>query len=242
MLRGIKLLARNPAIVLIPLAGIVVFYLILIAGVLTLIPAEQLINFAGDVEKLKEFVTANPSRAIAVFLLFGITAFIALEFSNAALVASSLDIATYGRFKLSDSWSYGLLYTPRLVVLDLLSAIAIVAFAMPFALLYYITESKIAHFAALLSALLSTPLLTMPKYVLIAENCGIFEAITEGFGFAIQNYPRVVAAIVVAAVIALPSAIGLAFIAAPVANSLLSIWLSVLYVEKKGVGVRINAV
>ncbi len=230
MLRGIKLLARNPAIMLIPLAGIVVFYLILVAGVLTIIPAEQLINL-GDIEKLKEFVTANPSRSVAVFILFGIVAFVALEFFNAALIGSSLDVATNGRFRLSDSWSYGLLYTPRLVALDLLCSLALLAFAMPFTLLYYITESKIAYFAALLSALLSTPLLTMPRYVLIAENCGIFEAISEGFEFAIQNYPRIMVAIILAAVIALPSAIGLAFIAAPVANSLLSIWLNVLYVK-----------
>jgi len=231
MLPALRLLAKNLSIVILPLTGMIAFYLLIFAALLTLIPANELINFAGNTERIKEFVMANPVKTLAVFLLFGIIGFVLLEFFNAALIGSSIELAMHGSYSLSSAFDYGFLYTPRLVALDLFCSLALVGFVMPLLIVYFISNSKIAYFLALISAFLATPLVTMPRFVLVARDCGVFDAISEGFGFAIRNYARIMATIAVATAISLLSVFGLAILAVPIANSLMSVWLSLIYVE-----------
>ncbi|AEA47405.1 hypothetical protein [Archaeoglobus veneficus] len=238
--RGLRLLARNPVILLFPLASIIVFYLFMVAAVFTAIPAEELKKVAesGDVErmseKIRDLMTADLTKTLLVFLLFGTVAFVAVEFFNAALIGSARELAVRGSFTIPSAIDYGLLHTMRLIAVDTLCSLALLAVAMPFSALSYVTQNENVYTVLLLVLVLSMPFVVMPRYVLIADNCGVFEAIARGFSFAIRNYFKVFAAMFMSAIVALLSIIPfLAPLFEPLAVSLLSVWLMLLYLGKQ---------
>lgn len=238
---GFKLFLRNPMIAGLVLLGIVTLYIFFAAAVLSIIPPEKILDIAqNQPEKIAEefinLIMEDIQRAILVFILFGSMMFVIIEFITAGVIGASMEINTEGTFKLSTFMDYGFLYTPRMIALEVLTSMVLISVIMPFSAIQFIVErSHALEFLNSLAVFTASVLTIPPRFVLIAENCSVFDALAVGMKFAVRNIFEVSAILIIATILVFPLMIvpGLGVILASIGFSLSAIWYMRLYLTRK---------
>ncbi len=238
---GFKLFLRNPMMIGIIFLGIVVIYMFFIAAILSIIPPDKILDVAqGQPEEIAEefsnLLMEDIQRTIFVFILFGSMIFVIVEFIIAGIIGVSMEINTEGTFKFSTFMDCGFLYTPRIIALEVLISMVLISIIMPFSTIQLITEkSYVVEFLYSL-AIFTVSVLTIPsRFVLIAENCSVFDALVQGIKFAARNLLDVSAILVITTFFVLPIMVvpGLGIILASIGFSLSAIWYMRLYLIQK---------
>ena len=240
ILPGFKLLLRNPAIAGFVFTCIVVLYLFFVAAVLSIIPPEQIISIAQNstqpeemVEEFVNLLTKDVERTILVFVLFGSVMFVTVEFVTAGVIGASMEINLRETFNLSTFVDYGFLYTLRMIALEVLILMVLISIIMPFSAIQFVTGVNVEIFSGM--ATLAVIVLTTPsRFVLVAEDCGVFDALIAGMRFAVRNLLDVLAIHVIVTSLMLPAVVlpgGV--IVASIALSLSAIWYMRLYLNRR---------
>jgi len=240
IVEGIKLTVRNVAMIVFPIAALIVLYLFLVGAVLTAMPPGEMqkiakmsseYNMSKYVKSVEKNVLSalkkNAEKTILIFLLFGIFALIIGEFFNASLIAAARDVVLTGSFSFRKAIDDGIVYTLPVLIVDILCGFGAFAFMMPLYVAYYITGNPIIGEIAPLLFMFVAPMLIMPKYVVVVRNESAINSIAEGFKIALSSYPSAFSSVVFCALITLISSIlpfisilGFAF-----SSSLLSIYM-----------------
>ena len=233
LVSGIKLFVRNLKIVIPPIILSFMIYLFLAVGLASIIPPEKLTELSqlaekGDEEMVREMydiVMLNPVKFFMAFIIFGSIAFVIMIFIVAGMVGASLKIAKTGSFSFSDFFHFGYIYTPRMLALELLISIAILAASLPFLFLTGVLNTVIP---VLISgaAIIFVAAITFPsRFILIAFDTGVFDALAASIRFSFKKPSSLLLFMVTVAMVGVSSLIPLL---QPFAFALTSIWYAIL--------------
>jgi hypothetical protein len=251
ILPGFKLFLRNPVIGGIVFLGIVIVYIFFAAAILSVIPPEKILSVAQNttqqekmVEEFTNLLMEDIQRTIFVFVLFGSVIFVIIEFITAGVIGASMDINTEGSFKLSTFMDYGFLYTLRIIALEVLISMVLISVIMPISAIQFMAGGSYAVEFLQSLAVFTACVLTVPsRFVLVAENCGVFDALIMGMRFAVKNMLNVSAILIITTFLMFPAVILPVFgtVIASIAFSLSAIWYMRLYLIQKSSQLAISS-
>ncbi len=233
LLSGIKLFVRNLKIVIPPIILSFMIYLFLAVGLVSIIPQEKLTELAelsekSDEELIKEMydiVMLDPFKFFVAFIIFGSIAFVIMVFIVAGMVGASLKIARFGTFSFNEFFYLGYLYTPRMLALELLISVAILAASLPFLFLTGVMNSVVPVLISA-AAIIVVAAVTFPsRFILIALDTGVFDALAASIRFSIKKPSSLLLFMLIVAMIGFSSLIPLL---QPFAFALTSIWYAIL--------------
>ncbi len=236
---GLKLTVRNIGLIVFPIAAMLVLYLSMSAAVFTALPASEVqklvssnLTYQQMGEKIVGILEKNMEKTLISFLLFGIIALIAGEFLSASMIAAARDAVMTGSFSFKKAVEDGFVYTPPVLLTDLLCSLGAIAFLMPLYVVYYVTGVKTIVSVAPLLFMFVAPLLTLPKYVVVIKGESVINSLVDGFRIAIANYPQAFTAVIFCSLIVLAATF--VPLAVPLASafsaSLLSVYMSAIVV------------
>ncbi len=218
ILDSLKLTVKNIGLMAFPLASLFLLYLIMVFAVFTAMPAgeiqkitnvsrENMSNATKYVENVEKEVMSslkkNIGKTIAVFLLFGLFGLFVYEYFSASLIVASKYVVLSGSFSFRRALEEGMVYTIPVLIVDFICSLGVIAFFMPFYLVYYITGFSGIVRVAPLAYLFVAPLLVMPKYIVVVGNESTLNSIPAGFRVAIRNYPAAFSAFALCTLIVL---------------------------------------
>jgi hypothetical protein len=200
---GVILFVKNLHILVPVLAIMLLSYFFIVFAVLAVIPAEKIgeitekygsnPNSEAGEEIFKEisgYLSQNLAKTLSIFFLFGLAVFILQEFSIAGIAACSLELSRGNSISISKFLEKAFIYTLRIVQIDLIAVLLVIALFSPFILLFYLNLRiiEVAISFVLAFILLVT---TFAKFYAI-EDVGIFDSLAKGTGFLFRNIFAVV--------------------------------------------------
>jgi len=240
ILDGLRVFFKNPQITVLIFVGIVLLYLFLIAAVTLVVPPEKLAEISVKkpeefVEELRILLMENLQKTLITAFVFGVIAFVIAEFIVAGIIGISFDANKGGNATIPDFLRYGYIYTPRMVILEILMIIAIVAVILPIALIFYISKSSAVELLQSIVIFIISILLFPARFILIYEEKGVFESLTDGIRFSFDNFLWVAFILILSSLLLIPALIfpPLIVIFIPTLISLSTIWFSRYYLGKQ---------
>jgi hypothetical protein len=247
---GFKLFLRNPLIVVIVFLCMLILYLLFVAAILSIIPPEKLIELAYAYDEQPENVAkellnilsefSEDPQALFIFIVLGVAFLILFEFIIAGVIGIAMDINTHGSFKFPSFLNYGFLFTPRMLFLEFLIFGVMISVLLPFSTLYFFFESYLFQIAQSMVSFFVGILILPSRFVLVAENCGVFDALVLGMRFALRNLLAILTILIILMTLVAPAMVIQAFsiILVPIAFSLFAIWYMRLYLAKSAKQVK----
>jgi hypothetical protein len=233
LLSGIKLFVRNLKIVIPPIILSFMIYLFLAVGLASVIPQEKLVELEelaekGEEQIIKEMyniVMLNPVKFFIAFIIFGSIAFVSMIFIVAGMVGASLKIARFGTFTFNEFFYFGYIYTPRMLALELLISVAILAASLPFLFLTGVMSSVVPVLISA-AAIIVVAAITFPsRFILIALDTGVFDALAASIRFSFKKPSSLLVFLLTVVMVGLSSFVPLL---QPFAFALTSIWYAIL--------------
>jgi len=233
LLSGIKLFVRNLKIVIPPIILSFMIYLFLAIGLASIIPQEKLVELEELAEKSEEqiiremydIVMLNPVKFFIAFIIFGSIAFVIMIYIVAGMVGASLKIAKFGTFTFNEFFYFGYIYTPRMLALELLISVAILAASLPFLILTGVMGSVVPVLISA-AAIIVVAAITFPsRFILVFLDTGVFNALAASIRFSIKKPSSLLLFMLTVIMIGFSSLIPLL---QPFAFALTSIWYAIL--------------
>jgi len=237
-INGTKIFLRYPMITGFIILGIITAYTVFIAAIATVIPPE-VIKEVGEgepdemIDKVKPVLFEDIRKTILAVMLFGIIMLVVLEF----VIAGTIGLANLANtnnlngpiFRLF--MNFGYVFTPRMIVLELLMSVGIFAIAAPFALAYYVLQSSILEFISNVVMFILSVLLFPTRFSLVFHNSGVLDALKDGIKFGFHNFFKAATIILAASLLFTPILVLpiLIVLLGPISFSLSIIWFSRLY-------------
>jgi len=236
ILDGFSIFLKNPQITILIFVGMVLIYLFLLGAITLIIPPEKLVDMAGKepeefVEEIITLLSESIEKTLIAIFVFGTIAFVVTEFIAAGIISLAIDANSGKNTGLSSFIRYGYIYTPRMVMLEILTSVALIAVIFPFTLLLYVTRSSAMELIQSIAIFVMSILLFPARFILIYEDSGVFESLAEGIRFGFQNFLWTASILILSSILIVPSLFfpPTVIIAVPVLISLSTIWFSRFY-------------
>jgi hypothetical protein len=197
---GILLFLRNFQIVIPVYLLIFTGYMLVIAAILMIVPAEKIEEFGNYsiseqeniqreiAEELASYFIADIVRTASILLLFGLLVFVIHEFDTAGLCASSIEISKTGKASIGFFFEKGFLYTMKMVLIDLVGILIGFALISPvIAFSYFGFPSFALEYLLSIVLTILMLLLTFARFHIIKWDASLFESIAVGTRILIRH-------------------------------------------------------
>lgn len=238
---GVRIFLRNPLIAIFIFGGMILIYLFILGAITLIVSPEKLEEITAEepekfVEELRILLTENIEKTIIAMLVFGVIAFVIAEFVAAGVVGVALNASRGGDASLSAFLRYGYIYTPKMVILEILMSIALIAVIFPIAMIFYVSRNPAVEFLQSIVVFVMSILLFPARFILVYEDAGVFESLANGLRFGFDNFPWIAIILILSSILIVPVFIfpPAVVVAVPALISLSTIWFSRFYVIARG--------